>query len=64
MWVASVYLLVNSRHFPDGASFLSDGTPLVEQSVNRVRTPSRTHKLSILLLIDVTYREHRSCSCL
>ena len=57
-----LYRSANSRRFTAGASFLYDGTPLVEQSVNRVRTPSRTHKSS--LLIDVTHRGHRSCTCL
>ena len=57
-------LLVNSGRFTDGASFIYDGTPLVGQSVNRVRTPSHTHKSSILLLIDATHRGHRSCTCL
>ena len=59
-----LYLSVNSRRFTDGASFLYDGTPLVEQSLNRVRTPSPTHKSSILLLTDGTQRGHRSCTCL
>jgi len=57
------YFLVNSRRVPDGASFQYDGTPLVERSVSRVRIPSHTHKSSTLLMIDVTHREHRSCSC-
>ena len=35
----SLYLSVNSHRSTDGASFLYDGTPLVEQSVNRVRNP-------------------------
>jgi len=48
----------------DGASFIYDGTPLVKQSVDRVRTSSHTHELSTLLLTDVTHREPRSCMCL
>ena len=56
------YPSINSRRFTAGASFLYDGTPLVEQSVNRVRAPSRTHKSS--MLIEVMHRGHRSCTCL
>jgi len=59
-----LYLLVNSRRFTDGDSFFYDGTFLVGQSVNRVRTPSHTHKSFTLLLIDATHRGHRSCTCL
>ena len=58
-----LYFLVNSRCVPDGASFQYDGTPLVERSVSRVGTPSHTHKSSTPLLIDVTHRGHRSCTC-
>jgi len=59
-----LYLSANSRRYTDGASLLYDGTFLVGQSVTRVRTPSHTHKSSILLLINVTHRGHRSCTCL
>jgi hypothetical protein len=48
-----VPLPVNSILPPDGASFIYDGTSLVEKSVDRVRTPLRTHELSSLSLIDV-----------
>ena len=61
---ARLYHQVTLRHFPDGASFLYDGSVLVDQSVNRVRIPSCTHKASALLLIDITHRGHRSCTCL
>jgi len=46
-------LPVNSILSTDGASFIYDGTPLVEKSVDRVRTSLRTHELSTPLLIDV-----------
>jgi hypothetical protein len=59
-----LYLPANSHRFQDGASFLYDGTFLVEQSVNRVRIPSYIHKSPAFLLIDVTHREHRSCTSL
>jgi len=54
---------VNSCLFTDGASFIYDGTPLVKQSVDRVRIPRTNHGLFTLLLID-TYRGPRSCTCL
>ena len=46
-------LPTNSILSTDGASFIYDGTPLVEKSVDRVRVPLRTHELSTLLLSDV-----------
>jgi hypothetical protein len=59
-----LYHYVTLRHFPDGASFLYDGSVIVGQSVDRVRIPSYTHKSSALLLIDITHRGHRSCTSL
>ena len=59
-----LHLPGNSILSTDGASFIYDGTPLVKQSVDRVRTSSHTLELSTLLLIDVIHREPRSCMCL
>ena len=42
---------VGSRLFTDGASSIYDGTPLVEQSVARVRNPPPS-EVSALLLVD------------
>jgi hypothetical protein len=42
-------LSVNSILSTDGASFIYDGTPLVEKSVDRVRIPLRIHELSALM---------------
>ena len=62
MCVANITIFrVNSCLSTDGASFIYDGTPLVKQSVDHVRTLS--HKLRVLLR-DVTHREPRSCTCL
>ena len=41
--------LVNSRLITDGGSSLYDGTPLVEQSVARVRTPSHSNEFHSLI---------------
>ena len=48
-----------------GGSLYFDGTPLVGQSIARVRTSSHTFMFSsTLLLMDLTYRELRYFLCL
>jgi hypothetical protein len=50
--------------FTAGTSSLYDGTPLVEQSVTRVRMSLQSNKFSTPLMMIVTHRERRSCMCL
>ena len=49
--------------FTAGASSIYDGTPLVEQSVARVRTPHHTHKFSTLSDVSPNDREPPSSTC-
>ena len=49
--------------FTAGASSIYDGTPLVEQSVARVRIPPHTHKFSTLSDVSPNDREPPSSTC-
>ena len=48
----SLDVLVNSRVLTDGTSTIYDGTPLVEQSVARVRNPVYS-KTALLVMDDI-----------
>jgi len=50
--------------FIAGGSLFFDGTPLVGQSIARVRTSSHTFMFSTLLVMDLSYREPRYFLCL
>jgi len=59
----SLYNLANPHLLTDGASSSFDGTFLVEQSVDRVRTSSHSHKFSThysqgtpILFVSINYR--------
>ena len=58
-----LYISVDLRYFTDGDSSLYDGTPLVGQSVARVRTSSHSKKV-LHLVVNVASREPRSFLCL
>lgn len=58
-----LYISVDLRYFTDGDSSLYDGTPLVGQSVARVRTSSHSKKV-LHLMVNVPSREPRSFLCL